>query len=73
LAGVNLPDVIKRLADPQTEEKDRWVLRLALLELANVEPTTEALASLAGVAPERAMGAMAVLQTEGLVSFETQD
>lgn len=63
-------EIVRLLASPETEDHDRWILRVALLELADVEPTTEALASLAGSTPERATGAMAVLQAEGLVSFE---
>lgn len=65
-----LKELVRLLADTKTGEHDRWLLRVALLELAGVEPTTEALASLAGATPDRARGAMAVLQTEGLIRFE---
>lgn len=73
LSGVSFRGLIRVLVDPDTAEQDRWLTRLALLQLADVEPTTEALAFLAGSTPERAMGAMAVLQTEGKVSFTETD
>lgn len=61
--------MVRVICDPRTSDQDRWVMRLALLQLAGVEPTTEALAFIGNTTPEKAMGAMAVLQSEGLVGY----
>lgn len=69
---VTWPGVIRALVNPHTTDRDRWLLRLTLLQLANVEPTAEALAFLGNTTPDKAAGAMAVLQVDGLVDFEEE-
>jgi hypothetical protein len=70
IADFNLRNIIRILVDPKTSDQDRWLMRLTLLQVAGVEATTEALAYLGNTTPEKVMGAMAVLQTDGHVWHE---
>lgn len=65
-----LRGLIHTLVNPRNTEQDRWLLRLALLQEAGVEPTPEALAFLGNTTIDKARGAMAVLQAENLAEFE---
>lgn len=71
--GTPIETMIRTLVDPATTDKDRWLLRLAILELAHVDPTPEALAFIGNTTIEKAVGAMGVLQADGFVRHEADE
>ena len=65
-----LHNLIRTLVDRTTSDHDRWLLRLTILQVVNVEATAEALAFLGNTTVEKTLGAMAVLQADGLAQFD---
>lgn len=72
IGRLSMDGLVQTIVNPETTESQRWLCRLALLQMADVRPTPEALAFIGNTTVEKARGAMAVLQADGLAEFHEQ-